>query len=239
MVSTFVFAFIAGGLSILSPCVLPLLPMVFSASYSQNRLGPIAVATGLVMSFTAIGMFLAVFGFSLGITVDHFRTVSSIIVILFGLILLSNMLQDYIAGKLSHLMSKFGIHANANPSDSLLGQFLLGLLLGAVWGPCVGPTLGAASVMAAQRENLFEVTLVMFVFGLGTAFTLLALGTILKKLLFSKKAVLIRGGSYLKKALGVSLIAVGVLILTGTDKLLEAYLVSLSPEWLTALTTRF
>jgi cytochrome c biogenesis protein CcdA len=239
MISTLAFAFIAGGLSILSPCVLPLLPMVFSASYSQNRLGPIAVATGLVISFTAIGMFLAVFGFSLGITVDHFRIVSSIIVILFGLILLSNMLQDYFAGKLSHLMSKFGIHANVNPSDSLLSQFLLGLLLGAVWGPCVGPTLGAASVMAAQRENLFEVSQVMVVFGLGTAFALIALGTILRKLLFSKKAVLIRGGSHLKKALGVSLIAVGVLILTGTDKLLEAYLVSLSPEWLTALTTRF
>jgi len=239
MISTLTFAFIAGGLSILSPCVLPLLPMVFSASYSQNRFGPIAVATGLVISFTAIGMFLAVFGFSLGITVDHFRIASAIIVSLFGIVLLSSTLQDLVVGKLSYLMSKFGIHANVNPGDGLFSQLLLGLLLGAVWGPCVGPTLGAASVMAAQRENLFEVTLVMFVFGLGTAFTLLALGTILRKLLFSKKAVLIRGGSYLKKALGISLIAVGILILTGTDKLLEAYLVSLSPEWLTALTTRF
>lgn len=239
MISTLFFAFLAGGLSILSPCVLPLLPMVFTTSYNQNRFGPIAVAAGLVISFTTIGMFLAVFGFSLGITVDHFRTASAIIVIIFGIVLLSEAMQDIIASQLSRLVSWFGIHANVTPGDGIVSQLFLGLLLGAVWGPCVGPTLGAASVMAAQRENLFEVFQVMVFFGLGTGMALLTLGTFLKTILFKKKATLIQGGYYMKKTLAIVLIGVGILILTGIDKTLEAYLVSVSPEWLTALTTRF
>jgi cytochrome c-type biogenesis protein len=121
----------------------------------------------------------------------------------------------------------------------LTGQFLIGVLLGAVWSPCVGPTLGAASVLAARGENLLAVSLTMLAFGLGAALPLLAIGLMSRETLLRWRARLAAAGSGGKALLGALLLAVGVLILTGLDKRLETVLVEASPDWLTALTTRF
>jgi cytochrome c biogenesis protein CcdA len=119
------------------------------------------------------------------------------------------------------------------------GQFGLGLLLGAVWSPCVGPTLGAASVLAAKGENLPQVALTMLAFGVGAAVPLLLLGILSREALMRWRSRLMEGGKAGKTALGLILIAVGLLVATGLDKRLEAILVEASPDWLTQLTTRF
>jgi cytochrome c biogenesis protein CcdA len=111
------------------------------------------------------------------------------------------------------------------------------LLLGAVWTPCVGPTLGAASVLAARAENLGLVTLTMIAFGLGAALPLLGIGLMSREAVARWRSRLLAAGSTGKAAMGVLLVAVGILILTGLDKRLETLLVDVSPDWLTALTT--
>jgi cytochrome c biogenesis protein CcdA len=232
-------AFLAGVLTVLSPCVLPLLPIVLGAAASQHRFGPLALAGGLALSFTAIGLFVATIGFAMGLDTGVFRTVSAVLLIGVGLVLLVPRLQEQFALAAAPVSNWAGGYADNFTPGGLAGQFGLGLLLGAVWSPCVGPTLGAASVLAAKGENLPQVALTMLAFGVGAALPLLLLGILSREALMRWRSRLMEGGKAGKTALGLILVAVGLLVATGLDKRLEATLVEASPDWLTQLTTRF
>ncbi|MET0301423.1 MAG: cytochrome c biogenesis protein CcdA [Methyloceanibacter sp.] len=232
-------AFLAGVLTVLSPCVLPLLPIVLGAAASQHRLGPLALAGGLALSFTAIGLFVATIGFAMGLDTGVFRAASAVLLIGVGLVLLVPRLQEQFALAAAPVSNWAGGYADNFTPGGLAGQFGLGLLLGAVWSPCVGPTLGAASVLAAKGENLPQVALTMLAFGVGAALPLLLLGILSREALMRWRSRLMEGGKAGKTALGLILVAVGLLVATGLDKRLEAILVEASPDWLTQLTTRF
>lgn len=230
-------AFLAGNLSILSPCVLPLLPLILGASVSEHRGGPAALAGGVAISFVAIGLFVATIGFAIGLDGDFFRMIAGVLLVTFGLVLLVPRLQTSLAvatGPVSGWAeSRFG----GAPTGGLRGQFGLGLLLGAVWVPCVGPTLGAASLMAARGENLGEVALVMGAFGIGAGLPLLLLGLVSREVFLRWRDRMLATGRTGKFALGGMLVAVGGLVMSGLDKRLETLLIDISPAWLTALTT--
>ncbi len=232
-------AFLAGVLSVLSPCVLPLLPIVLGAAASEHRLGPASLASGVALSFVAIGLFVAVIGFGVGLDGDLFRLGAAFLMILFGIVLAWPSLQVRLAtagGPVSDWIERrFGRVSGSG----LRGQFGLGLLLGAVWSPCVGPTLGAASILAAQGQDLWRVGLTMAFFGLGAGLPLGALGSLSRRASMRWRDRLISGGKWAKMALGGALAAVGLLIVTHLDKPLEAALVAASPAWLTEVTTRF
>lgn len=232
-------AFLAGILSILSPCVLPLLPVVLGSALSQHRLGPAALAGGLALSFTAVGLFVATIGFAAGIDAGAFRSAAAVMLMLLGAVLLAPPLQARLAlaaGPVSNWAeSRFG----GGPGAGIGGQFGVGLLLGAVWSPCVGPTLGAASLLAARGESLPFVALTMLAFGLGAGLPLLALGFASRRTLLAWRDRMATAGRAGKAALGAVLAATGIAILTGADKALEAALVAASPDWLTGLATRF
>ena len=232
-------AFLAGLLSTLSPCVLPLLPIVLGAALSQHRLGPVALASGLALSFVVIGLFIATIGFSLGLDAGFFRFVAALIMIAIGLVLTMPALQMRLAAAGGPLSDWIEQRFGGVSGNGLGGQFLVGLLLGAVWSPCVGPTLGAASVLAAQGQNLAEVALTMLVFGIGAGVPLIALGFLSRETLMRSRETMLSAGKNLKVALGVVLVVVGLMILTGLDKRLETVLVEHSPDWLTDLTTRY
>ena len=232
-------AFLAGLLSVLSPCVLPLLPLVLGAAASEHRLGPLALASGLALSFVAIGLFVATIGFGLGLDTGIFRTGAAVLMILLGLVLMLPAAQTRLAvaaGPLSNWTeARFGGLSTAG----LSGQFGVGLLLGAVWSPCVGPTLGAASLLASQGRDLGAVALTMVLFGLGAALPLVVLGTLSRATLVGWRDRMMGLGKGLKLALGLVLVLTGLAIVLGTDKALETLLVDASPDWLTRLTTRF
>jgi len=232
-------AFLAGIFSTLSPCVLPLIPLVLGSALTVHRFGPVALAGGLASSFVAIGLFVATIGFSIGLSGDSFRAISAALMAAVGLILLSKMLQDRVSSLLSPIGELFQTRFGVAKGNSLFGQFGVGALLGAVWSPCVGPTLGAASVLAAQGENLGQVALTMVMFGLGAAAPLLVLGALSQEALKRRRTQLANTGNFGKRALGALLVLFGILILSGADRHLETYLVAASPEWLTRLTTRF
>ena len=232
-------AFAAGLLSILSPCVLPLLPIVLGAVVTQHRWGPLALASGLAISFTVLGLLVAVAGFALGLDGNVFRTVAAIIMIAMGLVLLMPAWQTRLAtagGPVSDWTDRtFGGFSGSG----LNGQFAMGLLLGAVWSPCVGPTLGAASLLASQGRDLGQVAITMTVFGLGAALPLAILGLLSRSALMRIRGRMLSAGQFGKVLLGVALLLIGVGIVTGADKWTETVLVNASPAWLTDLTTRF
>jgi len=237
--ATYGLSLAAGLLSTLSPCVLPILPLVIGAALGAHRLGPLALAAGLVVSFTVVGLFVATIGYGLGLDSEWFRILAALMLIGFGLILLSDRLQSRFSSATSAL-SAFGHHALSQLRlQGLGGQLFVGLLLGLVWVPCVGPTLGAASALAAQGRDLPQVALVMVLFGLGAALPLLVLGTLSRSVLARYRGQLFMVGRVGKTILGVILLAFGLLIVFGLDKRLEAFLVAHSPGWLTELTTRY
>ena len=157
MIGTFGLASLAGVLSTLSPCVLPLVPIVLGAAASEHRLGPAALAASLALSFTAIGLFVATAGFALGLDAGAFRVAGAVLLVAIGLVLLVPRLQAgfaLAAGPVGQWTEqRFGGFSTAG----LSGQFGVGLLLGAAWSPCVGPTLAAAAVLAARGETLAAV----------------------------------------------------------------------------------
>jgi cytochrome c-type biogenesis protein len=232
-------AFLAGILSTLSPCVLPLLPIVIAASATQHRWGPIALAAGLSLAFVAIGLFVAVAGFSIGLDQTVFRAVAATLLIAVGAVLLVPQLQLRLATAAGPVSGWAQSHIDGVSRRGVGGQFALGFLLGAVWTPCVGPTLGAASVLAARAENLAGVAITMAVFGLGAALPLVAIGLMSRATLVRWRSRMLAAGSGGKTIMGGILVLVGTLVLTGVDKRLEAALVDLSPAWLTELTTKF
>ncbi len=232
-------ALLAGILSTLSPCVLPLLPIVLGAALTEHRFGPLALAAGVALSFVVVGLFVATVGFAIGLDLDVFRNVAAVLLISIGAVLLLPRLQAQFAVA----AGPFGNWAQAQTGGlsrhGLSGQFALGLLLGVVWSPCVGPTLGAASVLAAQGKDLGSVAATMLAFGLGTAAPLLLLGVLSREALLRWRDRLMRAGKSGKIALGLVLLATGIFIITGLDKRVETVLVDASPAWLTHLTTRY
>lgn len=232
-------AFLAGLLSTLSPCVLPLLPIVLAAAAGEHRLGPLALAGGVALSFVTIGMFVATIGFSAGLDASLFRVAGGLIMIAIGLVLTVPQIELRFAAAAAPISnwtdSRFGGFA----TTGLTGQFALGLLLGTVWSPCVGPTLGAASVLASQGKDLGQVALTMIAFGIGAATPLVILGLLSREALLRWRNRLMAAGKGGKMLFGGLLIVLGAMILTGLDKQLEAVLVQASPAWLTELTTRF
>jgi cytochrome c-type biogenesis protein len=239
MLTTLALALLAGVLSTLSPCVLPILPIVLGAATGEHRLGPLALAAGLAVSFVAIGMFVATVGFSVGLTGDVFRMAAAILLVAMGLLLAVPMFSMRLAAAGGPAGNWIENRFGGFSTTGLSGQFALGLLLGAVWSPCVGPTLGAASVLAAKGENLGQVSLTMLAFGVGAGLPLVLLGLLSRESLMRWRTKLLAAGSTGKMILGAVLLTAGVLVLTGFDKRLEAAALDHFPTWLTDLTTRY
>ncbi len=232
-------AFLAGVLSTLSPCVLPLLPLVLGTAVSAHRFGPAALAAGLATSFVAIGLFVATIGFSIGLDGGVFRIVAAALLTIFGVMLMASTLQTRLAVAAGPVGDWADRRFGGFATNGLQGQFAVGLLLGAVWSPCVGPTLGAASLLATQGKDLWHVAAVMITFGISAALPLLILGIVSRETMMRWREKLHRSGKRGKILLGAILLAIGLLILTGADKRLETFLVEVSPAWLTQLTTSF
>jgi cytochrome c-type biogenesis protein len=234
-------AFGAGAITILSPCVLPLVPIVLASAAQRHRWGPLALAGGLVASFSIIGFAVAAFGSSIGLDSEALRPVGAVLLFGAGLLLASNAANLAVTDRLATAVAPFTNWASSQQmrvaDAGLGGQAAIGALLGIVWSPCIGPTLGAATVLAAQGTNLGEVAIVMMFFALGISASLLVIAFAARGLLARSRSRMLEGGSRAKQILGLLMIIVGALILTGLDRIVEGALVAASPDWLTELTT--
>lgn len=231
-IATLPLAFLAGLLSILSPCVLPLTPMVLGAAVAEHRLGPVALAAGLATSFTAIGLFVAGIGYSIGLDGDVFRMIGAVMLAGFGILLMLPKWQEQLAAAAGPLGNWSQQRFGGRPTNGLRGQFGVGLLLGTVWGPCVGPTLGAATMLAAHGSDMAWVALTMLMFGLGSALPFLILGTLTREALLRWRNRLMSAGKEGKMLLGAVLTAAGLLILFGLDRKFETWVMAFAPQFL-------
>jgi cytochrome c-type biogenesis protein len=230
-------AFIAGLLSVLSPCVLPLAPIVVAGAAARDPRAPVALAFGLALTFGVVGGSIASFGVELGET-GAVRAIAAAIMLAAGLIMLIPAFGLQSERALSPLARWGDAIAKRLPSAGLLGFVAAGAVLAFAWAPCVGPTLGAAFALAASGGSLAMAMATMFVFSLGAALSLLAAGYGFGRLAARARLLAGRTARLGQAALAVVLVAVGAAILTGLDRAFEAAVISSMPDWLVSFATR-
>lgn len=232
-------ASLAGALTTLSPCVLPILPFVIMGALGHHRWGPVSLAAGLATAFTGMGVLVSGARFALELSGDAVRTIAAVLMLGFGAVLLSSALQQRFSALASAATGGLQQALGRIAGNGLAGQFALGALLGAAWTPCSGPTLGAAVMLAASSDTLAKAAFVMLFFSVGASLPLLAIAYGSSFTLQSNRKALAAFSSAAKPVLGAMLLALGVLILSGADRAIEATLTNLMPEWLVRLTTRY
>lgn len=221
---TYALTFLAGILTVLNPCVLPLLPVILGTALNTHKFGLIAFALGMAIAFAGAGIFLAALGMALNIAPQDMRTAGAILLILFG----SIMLVPAIAGHFASLTSSCTQSlCPKGTRTTLMGQFGLGSIMGVVWAPCAGPIIGAAYAMALQGENLAQAAMLMGIFALGAILPLLLFGTILKPFLQRCGNL----AAILRVLFAIALLIAGLSILMGWDKQIETLLLNLMPKW--------
>jgi cytochrome c biogenesis protein CcdA len=231
-------AFFAGTLTVINPCILPLLPIVVAAAFANGKLGAAALLAGLVAGFATLGVLVNATGSLFGVSEGTLRNAVAVLLVIFAAILLIPALER----RFSNLVAPVGA-AGANlaaraSNQGIAGQFLVGILLGAIWAPCSGPSVGAALSLAAQAGGYFTAAARMTAFALGAALVLflVAIGA---RSIADRSGGVSRIAPYAKKIAGSAFLLVGVLMLTNLDKVLEAKILDFTPDWLVAFTTRY
>lgn len=234
------FAYLAGLLTLINPCVLPVLPIVLATALNTDTRGPLALAAGMSLSFITFGMLVTTVGRSIGLTEQRLADTGAVMMIVFGAILLipqlSSRFETALAGISTRADSTLG--AGSAP-QGLTGQFLGGLLLGAVWSPCIGPTLGGAIALASQGQSLGWVFAIMLAFAAGVSTLILGIG-LGGQHLIRKRAQALQGlAARSKPILGAVFVAVGLMLLFRLHHVVEIWALETLPPWLIDLSVKF
>ena len=222
-------AAVAGALSILSPCVWPLVPAVMSSAATGGKTGPWFLAAGLSLSFAVAGTVLTFVLLNLGLDPEIMRIVAAVLLLFMAAVLLIQPLGEWVTNRLALISARFG-GLGQGETTTAAGQFTVGALLGLVWLPCIGPTLGAAVALASLGQSMPMAFAVMLAFGLGCSAVLLAAGLLSANLLQRWRPGVLSNASRGKKLLGAVLALLGILVLTGFDKVLETWALQVLPD---------
>ncbi len=221
--------FLAGIVTIMKPCCLPLVPVIFSGS-AGHRLRPFAIVSGLALSFTTMGVLVSAFGATFAGFTDSLRSLAILFIIGMGAVLFDddiNMEFMKISGSITQgLKQNFSFlnkYSSRMPEGSLLGGFILGMSLGVLWIPCVGPILGAVLAYVASVGNMSYGAWMLFVYSVGMSLPMLSIAYYGKKVT-NRYQWFSRNGELLKKLSGLVLILIGIMLLFGIDKLIIKWL---------------
>ena len=229
---TYLWAYVAGLLTLINPCVLPLLPIVIAAAFQNSRLGPLALAAGLTVSFAVLGVSVTAFGHLVSIDADTVNRSAAVVMMGFGVVLLVPRAQTMLATLAAPLASRANSRLDARERAGIAGQFGVGVLLGAVWSPCIGPTLGGAIGLAASGESLGQAAVTMLAFGVGVSTVLMALAYGSRQAVSARREKLAEWMPWAKPAMGATLLVVGIAILFHFDRMIEGWLLDAMPVWL-------
>ncbi|MEM1235496.1 MAG: cytochrome c biogenesis CcdA family protein [Pseudomonadota bacterium] len=233
------FGYLAGVLTLINPCVVPVLPIVLATALQASKWGPVALAAGMSLAFVTLGVTVSAFGRALGVDEVMIANAGAVLMITFGVVLLVPRFSESFATATGGFAGRADAGLDDVDRGSLRGQFLTGILLGAVWSPCVGPTLGGAIALASTGESLLWVTAIMASFALGVSTIILVLSYGAQSALRSRRALMQRLAVWARPATGVILILVGLGILFKVHHVIEIWALETLPYWLQDLSVRF
>lgn len=232
-------SFVAGLVTILNPCVLPLVPILVASALGKSKFGPLALAGGLVTSFTLFGFTVIAFGYSLGINEQMVRLFAGALLAVAGVVLLVPQAQAALSTAAAPIANFGNRRLSVLSGEGWHGQFAIGLLLGVVWAPCVGPTLGVAIAAASQGQDLLASFLIFLIFGLGVATSVLVFAYGSRKAMGERRKTLAVVARFGKPLFGGALVVVGLMVMTGFDKVIEIALLDALPPSVIQFTTSF
>jgi cytochrome c biogenesis protein CcdA len=227
-----ILAYLAGLLTLNNPCVLPVLPIVLASSLHRDRRAPLALAAGMSLSFVTLGLGLTAAGPALGLDSDSVARGAALAMAGFGLVMLVPALSGRFSTATAGLAARADAQIDSTSEAGLGGQVLSGALLGAVWSPCIGPTLGAAIALASTGESLGRAGAIMTAFALGVSTLILVLAYGAKSAIRRRQALLRRLADLAKPVMGVTFIAVGLALWFGLHHVVEAWMIQTLPPWL-------
>lgn len=231
------FAFIAGMVTVLSPCILPLLPIILSGSSGGGKNRPLGIIAGFVLSFTVFTLSLSTLVLALGISPDVLRVLAAVLILAFGLVMMIPPLKNAFMAFAQKLTSRQGTVApgKQNQKQGFSGGFVVGLSLGMVWTPCVGPIMASVITLAATQSVSFSAVFITLAYTLGTALPmfLIMLGG---RSLLARMPFLTKHSSRVQQVFGFLMILTGTAILLGIDRDIQTWLLTVFPEYGSGLT---
>ena len=235
----FVFAYLAGLLTLINPCVLPVLPIVLVGALNASKAGPLALAAGMSVSFEVFGELVTAIGSAIGLTQELLAQIGTVLMMAFGVILVVPQFAHRFEMATAGVAAGADARMNEIDAGSNRGQFLGGLLLGTVWSPCIGPTLGGAIALASQGDNLFYVTLIMMAFAAGVSTLIVGLGLGAREAIRSRATALRGLAERSKPIIGATFILVGAMLFFKVHHMIEAWFLDVMPYWLQDLSVMF
>lgn len=238
LLNLLVVALASGALTIAAPCILSLLPVMLGSALGQHRLRPLFIVLGLVSSFTAFGLVFATFTTFIGLDRTQYRTVSTWLILLFGLALLFPHQYEQITSAIRSRWSRFRLMLAGGqlpppkppvPRTGLKGGFLLGASMGLAWVPCAGPVLGVIFTVASSQEQYGRAALLFLAYALGAGLPLLVIGYG-GNLVAAKTRALAGKTELVRRVAGAMLTVMGILMITQWDRRLEISAFGLFPN---------
>ncbi|MCW5632416.1 MAG: cytochrome c biogenesis protein CcdA [Rubrivivax sp.] len=230
---------VAGALSTLSPCVFPLLPMVVAGvGHAHHRIGPLVMGAGMVASFVVAGVVLAAVGPASGVRGEHVRIAAGLMLLAIAAVLIVPEAGDRTPAWLASLATLAQRVSGRLHPETLHGAFLLGALLGIIWSPCSGPLLGSGIALAATEGSAASGALVLGLFGLGAALPLVAVAYASRAIFLRWRGWVIGHGHMLRHGFAVLIGLLGMAVITGLDRTIEAAVLEILPDSWVELTTR-
>jgi cytochrome c biogenesis protein CcdA/thiol-disulfide isomerase/thioredoxin len=241
MVVLVAFAFLSGIVTILSPCILPVLPIVLSGGIGKGKAKPIGIVTGFVISFTVFTLALTAIVSAFGVSPDVLRIVAVIVIVLLGCVMLVPRL-GIMFERLATRVASLGRKKNFTKTDapvSMLAGFRSGLLvgssLGLVWTPCVGPIMASVIALALTQKVDGGAFFITLAYSLGTAISMFAI-IIAGRTLIEKVRVFAKNTATIQKVFGVLMILVGISVAFGLDRKFQTAILEIFPSYGSGLT---
>lgn len=232
MLLLIIFAFIAGIVTILSPCILPVLPIILTGTTGENKSRPVGIILGFIASFTFFTLFLTQIVRSTGISADVLRLFSVVILFLFGLSLLIPAMQALLEKAFNAVAGKM---PNTAGSTGLFGGVLIGLSLGLLWTPCVGPILASVISLALTGSVNSSAFFITFAYALGTAIPMFII-MIGGQRVLQNNQWLLRNTGKIQKAFGVLMILTSIAIYFNYDRKIQVFVLDKFPQYGAGLT---
>lgn len=229
MVLLIFFAFLSGLVTILAPCIWPLLPIILSTTAtSKNHRRPLGITLGIMISFAsftlAISSLVHLFHFDPNIL----RIIAVVVIAFLGLSMLIPGLTRLLEGLVSRLTSSSGKSVNQTKND-FLGGLVTGFSLGIVWSPCAGPILASIATLAATGQVTLNVILITIAYSVGVSIPLFifAYGG---QQIFTRTRFISSKTGMIQRIFGVIMILTALAIYTNYDQYLQSQLLNLFPQ---------
>lgn len=231
MLLLILFAFLGGVVTILSPCILPLLPIILSGSVVEGSQRPFGIVLGFIASFSFFTLFLSAIIKATGIPADILRNTAVVALFVFGLFLLVPQLQAILEKLLAGLSKLLPQSSN----NGFWGGVILGLSLGLVWSPCVGPILASVITLAATSSVSLAAFFITIAYAVGTAIPMLII-LFTGRTLLKKSPWLLSKGTSIQKVFAVMMMLMAVALFFNFDRSFQTWVVKTFPSYGVGLT---